>query len=501
MFNYVSNELKIFVKDNLNCFIFCRNFGNSLSHEQKRANQALKAILKINTGNVFRDTRTIKTIQSFFLSPITWPEIRAFHDQYFVPASRALDQNDSRHILNMPDKCIQEILRHLCNEQYILDAAEVCMKFQLNAIEYFRIEYYNLPENTFIPPNRLRRFLKLFGGSIKRIYRYLTSENVRDPENDDEYLNIVGYCCGKTLTTFDICGHYINFNKALQLQALAEMNTRLCRLYNFKPLPALKNIKFLRTKFMDSNFFTQQFPKLEQVEFNDIQLGFNDEMFIQFQEQNPQLKRLHVNCCSGISSAGFVDIHTRTPNLEIISCIIEEEYVSLEKCEADFLRLGKLSKLKSLELWIKPFQTFSTKAIIDAFAKNKVPIEELKIVGNDLLENLPNLKQLKRIEHGEFSVDKASKLFKNYSSLMEISRVYPKSVEEISEMLKTIENKTNIKLSVYRLSINLYDYNLILDLVKDRFRMVLDMYYGTVDVDKDGLQANSNWLDIHDMDA
>lgn len=393
---------------------------------------------------------------------------------------------------------IQETLSWM-DMDHFLDAAEKYPKFQEIAKKYFPSEQESLSFNgnklDCLSFDRLSMYLSLFGHLVKSIEWLEGNRNM-----DEKYFKMIAKFCGKTLIKFKIEKHYFNFNKLAKFQFLEDLCICGVQLSDFGSIPSLKKLSLLWPKFTNFDWLSQNFPKLEYIGLGSID-GLKDDMIIDFQKHNPQLRTLfiYVSKRSSITSSIFKDIAVRTPNIEELTYTFT--FKDDDELEVNVVHLSGLKKLKHLEILGVPL--FSTKPLIDSLANNAVPIEyfEIRIYSDsDLVENLPKLKQLKSTCIYECSQETLINSIKEMPCLQKIHVQIFKdaTVPGLLQILESVQNVNLTLNSIEKLSIDLNEYNLILTLVKNHHLKVdLYIYDANIDVTHDILEANGNFLKIN----
>lgn len=395
-------------------------------------------------------------------------------------------------------KIIQDNLIHMTVLE-ILDAVEKFPKFEEITKKYFasHLEELYIGENR--PLDRLSSYIRLFGHLIKSIKWTNSEENSENQTQDEIFLKLIAKFCGKSLIKFFVENHYLNFNEYLisQFQVLEELwiSEAGTLVIEFGSIPSLKTLSLVRVKLQHFDWLSQNFPKLEYIGFCDVDEKLND-MLIEFQRQNPQLKKIFFNFSDtlSITSSIFKNIGTRTPNLEEIICRFNGD----DELEVNTVHLGGLHNLKHLKIY-NNFKLFSVQPLIDSLADKQVPIEYLKIIGaHDVMENLPKLKQLKTVKLFSCSEETMINSIKQMSTLEDISvnNLMTATVPGVMQILESIQN-SKLRLCIKELSIDSNEYSSMLALVEDRHLKVcicIDDAY--IDVDDDILHFNSHRLKI-----
>lgn len=395
-------------------------------------------------------------------------------------------------------KVIHEKLNRMTQFE-ILDAVEQFPKFEEIVKTYFppECERLNINEDKF---DRLSSYMRIFGHLIKSInWSETCGEIIENPTRDEKYLKLIAKFCGKSLIGLAIKNQCLNFNANLlsQFQVLEELSIigERALISDFGCIPSLKRLWLVRCKLQNFYWFSQNFPKLEHIYFVDVDCGLKDDMLIELQKHNPQLKTLvfKFSSTSSITSSVLKNIGTRTPNVEKLNCHFNGDV----ELEANTVHLSGLHKLEHLDIF-NNFKLFSAKALIDSLASEQIPITYLYINGNDVMENLPKLKQLKTVVGVMCSEQALINSIKQMPALEDIHviKLMAATVPGILQVLQSIQN-VKLTLRIKELSIDPNEYSSMLALVKDRHLKVhlyIDDAY--IDVEDDVLDSNSQWLEI-----
>lgn len=420
-------------------------------------------------------------------------------------------QNSASHILNaLNNDCIQECFRRLTNLRDLLSAAEVCKDFRENAKQcypsvYKKIiihDWFYLAYQNGLPSDRVKKFLIIFGHLIESI-EWTSIDSVyvdkqtcisRDQKNDQEILNLISDFCGKTLKKLEIQNHVSNFNTRSPFKILKELTLNNSPPLNFELHLQLTCLKLVRHYTIVGNWLMRQFPNLEKLAFiamNDL----TDDMIVHISTLNPQLRCLNVTRCDQITTAIFKNISHRLPNLMKLN--ITASNLSIDR---NMMDLSELQHLKYLTLQC---QCNSIGDLIDAFADNNIPIEELILdeLTRDISDTLAKLKKLRKLEISGIDDSMLINLTKKLSALEKLD-VYAEELT-IHGIRKALEygihlNDLSICIdnTINPITINLNMFNSILKLVKGRVNVRMKIYIATIDVPENVQNLNRKWINI-----
>lgn len=399
-------------------------------------------------------------------------------DENSVFLSQSASQNSPHHILNiLNDKCIQRILRYLIWDiNDFLNAAEVCTKFQENAkqcfprifLEKLRINYpYS---EILIDEDNLPRFLKMFGPLIHTIEWEHNKKKTHENKSDAEIFSAISQYCGKTLCELCACGHKLDF-QGLKFDALQNLRTGGCSLYNFKTLPKLEKMLFKMKTIENFSWISNTFPNLTEFDLMYFPEQFNNEMLLEFLASNPQLQRLHIlpgtsifDPVDRITYSILKNLPTRTPNLTALYLRLNDK--DLEENITHLTRMGR--KLKSLKI----FNRISEGTFIDSLAESGLLIEEFMTDGINtrVAESLSKLMHLRKLKLWEIREETIIEIVEKVWHLeyIEVCLIENISIEGIKKILMHGKNLKQIRVEgdFSPPIIKLDDYNTILELAK-----------------------------------
>lgn len=311
-------------------------------------------------------------------------------------------------------------------------------------------------------------------------------------DHDEATLNVIAKFSGKTLSSFTIHGHDLDFNTQSPFEALENLTLHDLTISNFAQLSQLKSLKLAFVRVKHSDWLAQEFPKLEDVKFYSFH-KLRDNILIEFLRLNPQLQSLELNCCPRISSSVFQDIGIRSPNLVKLNF---DPCKGLQSTfDMNMVHLSRLRKLKSLRI---ECHKFSGCALIDSLID--VPIEHLTVVGTvrDLAESIPKLKQLKTLWLSFIFEKMLVNVAKELPDLEKftVGGSYDVTLCGVKEVLEHGKSLSSLSICLDEISVDLDDFNSILSLAKGRVHVELRFYEGVVHVEEKVLQANREWLKI-----
>lgn len=434
-------------------------------------------------------------------------------DEINVPPA----QDSPKNILNiLNDKCIQAIFNQLIsNLEDFLNASEVCCRFQENA----KVCYSEMGEKrlmitskrpSFLPPgsvsfDHIHSFLRIFGKFHESFYlvsirdeKYIFDENyTADQKPTDEVLNSIADFCGSTLTKLSTHTGYIDFGTRSCFKVLEKLSIATGLIYSLSSFPELKLLEVRSCKIMHADLFARAFPKLEKAVLCSVD-GLTDDAFIGFQTHNPQLQHLWLTCLYpnvNITSAIFRSIANRTPNLTEFTLICNKDESLMKDLTEDILHLSGLQRLRNLRIECKK-ASFSAKQLIDSFAENSVPIENLQIHGAypDFVESLPRLQNLKELNLLNVPEDMAIECVRKLNGLQELFLKGETTFDGVRQILECGPNLKNLVITAQKMTISNENYDKVFALAEGKTTVFITCYGGSIDVQPQVLRANSKWL-------
>lgn len=221
-------------------------------------------------------------------------------------------QNSPQHILNvLDDDCIEEIMRRLTNLNDLINAAEVCQRFQNAAKICFKkfqsrhqkivigSQYFGYDRNWIVPFARADNFLYIFGSQLLCVCVNATLNEAHNVW----IVKLIAEFAGKSLKELVLQNCDIDF-----IQMKFSVLERLI-IYNTMPhnLHICSQLKFLQITLQcpfshrgdltnQGSWYIQRIPTLKTVQFYGIS-DLTDAMFAEFLSLNPQLEELKMAFC------------------------------------------------------------------------------------------------------------------------------------------------------------------------------------------------------------
>lgn len=411
------------------------------------------------------------------------------------------DQESPKHILNaLNDHLIQIILKHLCEIEDFISAAEVCQRFQANARECFRISFkeWRISDvmypchrrNQLSPLQRLQNFLNIFGNLIQSLDFSVNFENY------DEVFNMITDFCGPTLTQLRIC-HDLDFNTRTPLRALQKLELDGAKPINFNLHSQITELTLDITLKEPEDWLMRTFPNLKKAIFR---MGFYDNLtdhtFIKFSSLNPQLEFVAISC-SRLTSSIFNNIEVRLPNLASFG--FRNNNIRIDS-DDNFVHLGKLRKLKLLAF---ECNEIPTSKLIELLANHNSPVENLMLYPKcgGIEKSTPELKMLDGIALGSISDESLINLVKTQTRLEAVAVVT--GTITIWGIRKALEyGKKLHTLRVGLKSNEIMDsnhYKSILSLARGHVMVTIwleNAHQLCTDIPADVLEANRKWINI-----
>lgn len=411
-----------------------------------------------------------------------------------IDISDAPIQNSPKHILSiLNDHCIQEILLKIENISDFLNAAEVCKRFHQNSKVCFPERFKKIlisdtdhSFNTLSLDVGLPILLNHFGYLLESISWCKTI----DVSRDQDTFNMIAEFCARTLKTLKIKGHAVDFNFQMSFQALETFETWFADVRNFNSFSQLKRLSLYYVEGSQFDWLVREFPKLEKVEFVGL-YGLKVNVFDEFLQLNSQLRFLKIEQCDTVTSTALQDISCRTPNLKHLTLRLPDNH------KVNLMNLSGLRELKSLEIW---YRRASVRALLDLFAENGVPLENLKIYWAilDFDEALGKLKLIKTLTLSTISETMLMKIVEDLPVLQSISvaiETTEVSVHNLVRVLKTGRHLKQLNVRYVEMLLNMNGYNSILALAHGRVQVRLCIR-GEVSVHKETLEANREWIEV-----
>lgn len=408
------------------------------------------------------------------------------------------EQDSPKHILNaLNNFCIRKIFSQIEDVRDYLSAAETCTRFQANAKECFPSTFKTVAfcdDDAFarnkISFGRAKSFLNIFGHSIKS----LTFVRSKDQINYNEIFNAIADSCGNTLIELKIHEQILDFNTRSKFKVLEKLELDSSSFHNFHTIPSLKTLRILSNNkpIPMTDWYVRHFPRLEEINFHFLN-QLTDTMIIDFIAHNPQLQSIDVNYCHNVSTAIFKNIDKNLPNLERLRFLT---WLSSVYFDENMIQLTRLRKLRYLGIEA----SVSAGALMNSLARNDVPIEELSIeIDSESLIDAPPLKRLKRVDLLCVSDEILIDFVKRHPNLekVNVSKTTRVTIHGVKKVLECATHLVSASFYIKELHIDLECYKQLLTLVKGRVNVFIFGISGCINVPKDMLAANKEWLKIH----
>lgn len=385
-------------------------------------------------------------------------------------------QDSAHHILNaLTDECIQRILTHLIGDiRHFLSAAEVCKKFQENAKACFPSIYNDFfmshGQDHHLPQYRVKSFLSIFGHLLHSVSWY-EGEKL----NESEMFKTIAKFCGKNLRGLNIQKH--DFAIA-PFEMIEELRLCQCTIDNFKIPPTLKKLRLINSQVNSMDWTSETHASLIEIEFINYGINaLNDAMVIEFQALNPQIQSFHFDE-RNLSSSILQGIATRLPNLVDLKFCFRfdgDKMAMQQKFEADVMHLSELRHLKRLHGVTPHAHRMSTGSIVDAFADNNVPIEELTMDAQNphIVESLARLSNLRILAFLGCNQEMVVDLVKKCPFLEQL-RIHGCTEISLDGIRKVLEFGTNLKM------LDVFDRTLLID-SQESIDLILNLARGRVE--------------------
>lgn len=424
-----------------------------------------------------------------------------------VPIYPSIDMQDPpaedspMNILNkLNNYCIQAIFQQIDNVRDYHSAANVCTRFQANAIRCFPAKFealmirdseYLRDRHIFnqIPLSEVKSYLMLFGHLIQSLMWWEQDNQA----NNNGALNVIAKYCGNTLKNLEIPNSNLDWTLVLpHFTALEKLWLRDTNLTNFELHSPLKELKFFsnNTPVPFNTWFIQSFPQLESIEFLLIN-NLNDDMIIVFLNLNPQLRCIKMVNCLKLTTTVFNDIGHRVPNLEQFRF---ETFNSM-LLDDNMRHLRNLKKLKNLSITNK----LPANELIQLLVENQIPIEILSIGGtSNSWAKAPTLDGLINLTVYYVPDEILPSLVNKHPKLKDLNVIFPSEItmDGVKKTLEFGKNLTTVSFVINNFDIDEQGYKSVLALVKNRIKLRILINVGTVTVPPDTINANFKWIDL-----
>lgn len=320
---------------------------------------------------------------------------------------------------------------------------------------------------------------------------------------------LLGKYCGETLKNLTIKNFNPKFHHRDHFPVLEKLILNNAEPVDFPLNSSLKHLEFQNCKQIDEGddlsyrpWFARAFPCLQSVRLNSTEV--TDGSLAEFLELNPQLRQLDA-FSDNLSPDIFEDIGNYSTNIEQLEIRSDDfhEYESSELYEK-MVHLSKLSKLTDFSI----SGHFPLDKLFQLFFENNTPLEsfevEMAVAETDnATATIPTIKTLKSLQcvcisnsDGKSLID----LVESQTTLQELAIVNmggKRTIRTIEKLLRVGKNLTNVHLSLGKQHFDLYDYNRILRLARDRVKVRMVVASSSeINVPADILKLNKNWLNI-----
>lgn len=423
-------------------------------------------------------------------------------------------QNSEMSILDvLNDDCIGEILHQLKTFDDLLNVVNTCKRFReiakrhkilFKSIAIVEAPSFSFPwlesiETPTVSVNRVPILLNNFGHLIESISLNLLNcqQSIRNRGN--EIFQLIAKCCGSTLKSLILEKYNPNFNKQNRFPVLENLILDDATPIQFclnSPLKYLYILKFNRQQNDFDSYFIQPFPYLEMVMFNTIN-HLTDDKLSTFLSLNPQLRKLHIKCCTNLTSTALEIIGYYSQNIEKIYIFHSFQLVTNESSHY----LNGLQKMCGFGYT----HQISVESLLNFFVENNCPIEELDVFPNftAITPNFPTLMSLKVLTCFCISYKYFMRLIKRQTALQTLRITYGIPIDlfqTIKKILQISKNLTELEINLLLDSkLNLNIYNRILNLVKDRVKVIILYWRRKKDIPENVLKANEKWLVIRSV--
>lgn len=427
-------------------------------------------------------------------------------DLNMVPA-----QDSQLNILNaLHDDCFQEIFKYF-DLHDLTNVAGVCVYFNQMAKENFSSNYKHITL-TCDSGNFEKNLLRHFGSSIESL-----TVVARNRESNNATLQLMSECCStaklKTLRLVDFSSG-TEWTKLQSIFARLEELTLECCSFNDGMKKMLANCGELKQLnctncTMYGKYINKKFPKIQNATFHS-NTYFCCSEFITFITQNRSLKCLSITSDIMIylnMSKVIQTVVRRRPNL--LELEISQNVYDLEKFDRNITSLSRLKRLKVLKL---NFNSISVASLMKGLVENRAPIEHLKCsngkVDADAIKAISQMKQIRILQFIEcycLSDDYINDLAKSLPQLQEIHLENLHSLHSIYGLKNVVQNAPKLSLleltSIDGISIDMYDYKMLLKAVQNRtekVKLVIQVKCDAdkIDIPKEMLGENCDHLEI-----
>lgn len=390
-----------------------------------------------------------------------------------------------------------------------------------------------------VPLKRAKIFLNIFGSMVEA----LSFKSTLNRKRDDDLFTAISIYCGKSLKKIRIFDYNPNFEHT-HFEILEGILFQNSSPYNFKYYSQLNALQITKSKswfkqtlsylqnsvmnnirygsrlkifikskpkpVKDGMWYMRKMPKLETFYLTDDSSTMNVSSFVEFLALNPQLKSL-VSKSDQLATPILLTIGNHSFNLVEFDIRNWNGSYKLPKLTNQIL--NNLCALKNLTRFGMNLNCIvSFEKLINKFAENEVPIRELLInfeFGRQTYiyysENLMTLKTLKHIYFTRISNDfpiSISEMLINLATVqhsLQTLYIYSNQVLSISDIkmiLAVGKHISKLDFFIAELVVDLERYESVLNLVKNRVRVIVKTYRKTKNIPDSILEANRDWLNI-----
>lgn len=338
-------------------------------------------------------------------------------------------------ILDLNDDCLRAVFDVMAFDDLTV-AADVCTRFRQNAVETAHLKFKQSNGFKWSQKNWCSQ-LRIFGGLLESVCVEGGCELEDEPQVEfpKRAIELLTKYCAKTIIKLKLDSVDLSDEFALLMQPMLKKVRRLefdgCFLGEvfLRNLaiwsPELRELIFKdingsKDGEMSSDFLHQKYPKLEYVDFDNVNVKNSD--IGEFLKQNAQLKRIGVKYCNEIDDSIFQLIAEHVPEIEEIQF---ETMKAINTNNAKHLR--QLCGLKSLKIF-----TFEgdPQPVVYEIASANTPLENLDLScfafrypTQQFLDGIAKLKNLKKLRMQKVQNMTASQFLKMCKPLKELSEM------------------------------------------------------------------------------
>lgn len=389
------------------------------------------------------------------------------------------------HILNaLNEDVLHKIFLYLIDMKDLVNAAQVCVRFNKYATEVFTKKYKDLELPGELNAAEVNDLLKHFGPMIRSLEVDKNVLHYRLISVNDFASAVSEHCTAlKDL-------QLVNFKIERELDEkirplftkLEMLKLTLCELKDdgkhlMSACVNLKTLVLCNCDLYKGKSIDQQFDKLEEARIIGSNKLRNTVIF--FIKRNPQLIKLMVNNTQLELSKLFQAVGTRLPNLIELDINYFHDTADRTELANHISVLSRLTLLKVLKL---NFGSLPVAALVSRLAADNVPIEHLKIINgkinDDAINNISKLINIKVLEivniKDELTDQHLVQLAKVLPELQELNIAHiPSELTMIGlkEMLSHAKKLSHLVLKFIKsIAIDINDYKAMLNMVQNRNR-------------------------------